>query len=152
MDEKWHPALVAIPGEGCHIGYVSILGCRQARLGLNKSLSSRLEVLVLVQCDPYFVGPQWNIERKRSRSGIEINWGLNGEHKNVRQLTLKIVSFADVESGYPAVPAGWLLCSEGSIFQGCCLLLSLRLSSSLIWAATNWSWDAFSFCWLINML
>jgi hypothetical protein len=36
--------------------------------------------------------PAWNIERKGSRSAIEINWGLNGEHKNVRQLTLKIVS------------------------------------------------------------
>ncbi len=92
MDEKRHSTLVTVPGERCHIGDVGVLGRGQARLGLNKSLSSRSEVLVLFERDPYRVSPCWNVKRNRGRSRVEIKWGIDWESKNVRQLTPKIVS------------------------------------------------------------
>src|SRR5882757_7486715 len=92
MDEKRHSTLVAVPGERCNIGNVCVLGRGQARLGLNKSLSSRSEVLVLFERDPNRVSPCWNIKRNHCRSSVEIKGGIDWESKNVRQLTPKIGS------------------------------------------------------------
>src|SRR5258708_14658977 len=77
MDEKWHSTLVTVPGERCHIGDVGVLGRGQARLGLNKSLSNRSEVLVLFERDAYRVSPCWNVKRSRGRSRVEIKGGID---------------------------------------------------------------------------
>jgi hypothetical protein len=61
-------------------------------MGLNESLPSGSEVLVLFERDPYRVHSCWNVRRKRSRTRVEIKRGIDGEPKNVRQLTSKIVA------------------------------------------------------------
>ena len=84
MDEKWHSTLVTVQGERCHIRDVGVLRRGNAGLGLNKSLSSRSEVLVLLERGPYRVSPCWNVKPNRGRSRVQINWCFNGEPKNVR--------------------------------------------------------------------